>query len=146
MRIEILRALSTKKIAPKLWVVTEPFVVYVDGRILTVPKGFVTDFGSIPRYCYPISAPASGPMAEGYVVHDWLYNQQSGKGYPKEFADNVMRAIGIHCGAPKLQANSVHFAVHLFGKKHYKAIGKKPLPKTLYVFKEEQWDLLFQQN
>lgn len=45
-----------------------------DGRVITVPAGFVTDFASIPRLLWTIAgAPATGKYRRAAVVHDWIY-------------------------------------------------------------------------
>jgi hypothetical protein len=39
---------------------------------ITVPKGFVTDLASIPRWAWDI-LPPDGPWAKAAVIHDFLY-------------------------------------------------------------------------
>lgn len=41
-----------------------------------VPRGFVTDFASIPRVLWNVLPPA-GPYGKAAVLHDWLYQQRA---------------------------------------------------------------------
>lgn len=58
------------------WWLSEDFQVNDDVLgLITVPKGFITDLGSIPRIFWNI-VPPEGPATDGYVIHDWLYASQ----------------------------------------------------------------------
>lgn len=57
-------------------------------RAVTVPKGFVTDFASIPREFWSLLRP-DGEYAHAAIVHDYLYWQQ---GTSREYADSVFLA------------------------------------------------------
>lgn len=71
---------------------------------ITVPKGFVTDFGSIPRIFRPVLG-STGPYSQAAVVHDYLYWVQS---CTRKQSDNLlaiaMRESGV--GAVK------HWAIY----------------------------------
>jgi Protein of unknown function (DUF1353) len=54
---------------------------------VVVPKGFVTDFASVPRIFWPILPPDDEYLVPA-IVHDWLYWQQT---VSKERADSVLR-------------------------------------------------------
>ncbi|MEN6605901.1 MAG: DUF1353 domain-containing protein [Bryobacteraceae bacterium] len=41
-------------------------------RIVRVPRGFITDFASIPRFLWPL-LPPTGTYGKAAVVHDMLY-------------------------------------------------------------------------
>lgn len=61
------------------WELYEGFrfhVCHEDGeQFIEVPKGFVTDFASIPRGLWNIYPPAAGKHSKPAVVHDWLYKK-----------------------------------------------------------------------
>lgn len=65
----------------KNWLVLDDFFYDTDvsmtrGNLhrVVVPKGFVTDFASIPRPLWAIvGGPADGKYRKIAVVHDWLY-------------------------------------------------------------------------
>jgi hypothetical protein len=48
------------------------YTVGRSGVTLTVPKGFVTDFASIPRPFW-LLLPPTGTYSRAAVIHDWLY-------------------------------------------------------------------------
>ncbi len=54
---------------------------------VVVPKGFVTDFASIPRLFWSI-LPPDGPYVYAAIIHDYLYWCQTGS---REAADNTLR-------------------------------------------------------
>jgi len=44
-----------------------------DGQIISVPKGFVTDFASVPRFLPIMYALCGNKVHEAAVIHDYLY-------------------------------------------------------------------------
>lgn len=46
-----------------------------DGRYIDVPKGFETNFASVPRIFWSLLAPI-GPYVKAAVIHDYLYRKQ----------------------------------------------------------------------
>jgi hypothetical protein len=85
-------------------------------ELILVPRGYVTDFASIPPFARHIIEPY-GDNAEGAVVHDWFY--AVGEAGQREKADSVLRQglkeqkVGI------ITRNIVWLAVRLFGGAHY---------------------------
>lgn len=72
----IVRVLDEERRGRSLAMVTEGFCYDVgekdSGERITVPRGFVTDFGSIPRFFWRL-APPWGRYAKATVIHDLLY-------------------------------------------------------------------------
>jgi hypothetical protein len=64
--------------------------------IVFVPKGFKTDYASVPRVLWSI-LPPTGKYTKAAVVHDYLYIS---KEFPREVADYVfleaMVALGVN--------------------------------------------------
>lgn len=54
---------------------------------IVVPKGFVTDFASIPELFWSTGLSPQGPYSKAAIVHDWLYWTQ---GCTKSQADNIL--------------------------------------------------------
>uniref|UniRef100_A0A6M3KLB1 DUF1353 domain-containing protein n=1 Tax=viral metagenome TaxID=1070528 RepID=A0A6M3KLB1_9ZZZZ len=73
----------------------EDYTVMVDVRgsrlPITVPRGFVSDGGSVPWGCWNLAAPW-GDYSAAFVVHDWLY-YQGAKILPRAGADWVLYAM-----------------------------------------------------
>jgi len=126
---KLLSYLYTVKIGPKLWMLTEDFTVRTPRGDITVPKGYLTDHASVPRLFHSVCAPAATPVAEAAIIHDWLYNKDSGttEEYPREFADLCLRELSIANGARRSLAYTVWSAVRAgnigflsnYNKKYY---------------------------
>lgn len=85
------------------------------GETVTVPKGYVTDFASVPRY--PIIFWATGDTAhKAAVIHDYLY--QLGK-YSRKVADDVLLEAMKLTGIATWRCYSMYWAVRTFGASHY---------------------------
>lgn len=77
----------------------EPLIYESDALgIIIVPRGFVTDFASVPRlpFAYWI---AGGMLKEAAVLHDFLYsaphNTGTGRVVTRQEADYILRGAGI---------------------------------------------------
>ena len=82
-----------------------------------IPKGFVTDCGSIPRFWWWfIGAPTEPRTCGPYVRHDWKY--QTGC-VPRKQADEELYGDLINAGIREWQAKSVYYTVRLCGASHY---------------------------
>lgn len=89
-----------------LWEVVEPYKF----NGFTIPRGFLTDFDSIPRLPV-IFAAFKGRARAAALVHDYLYSI----GFDRYHADRVflrmMVAEGVHCR----HAFPIYLGVRLFG-------------------------------
>lgn len=74
------------------------FVVVWRCRKIVVPRGFVTDFASVPWLLRRV-LPRRGRYSVAAVVHDWLY--WSGE-FPRDCADCALRDIARRLGSPWL--------------------------------------------
>jgi Protein of unknown function (DUF1353) len=97
----------------KHWIVKQPltYIVGVSSDSVTVPRGFVTDFASIPAYLQSLIQP-TGPNLLPAVVHDYLYWNQT---CTREQADQIMLLAMIENDVPASQRNSIYRAVRLGG-------------------------------
>jgi hypothetical protein len=78
---------------------------------VTVPRGFVTDFASVPRLFWSL-VPPDGAYAHAAVVHDYLYWAQTTK---RTVADEIfLRAMNDLKVSPVI-ASGIHSAVNAFG-------------------------------
>jgi hypothetical protein len=76
-----------------------------------VPKGFVTDFASIPRVFWSV-LPTDGNYAYSAILHDYLYWTQMGK---REDADRVLQLSMGDFKVNALTIATIHRAVRLGG-------------------------------
>lgn len=99
------------------WRLTRPLLYQSDlvGRLIVVPEGFVTDFGSVPRL--PLAYAWFGNVAQTpATVHDWLYTVQYTS---RRTADAVLREAMALTGAPRITRNAWWLGVRLFGASHW---------------------------
>jgi Protein of unknown function (DUF1353) len=78
----------------------------------TVPKGFVTDFASIPRVFWSILRP-DGNYAYSAVLHDFLYWDQS---RPREIADSIFRESMLNFKVSQATVKVIYDAVRTGGQ------------------------------
>ena len=87
----------------------------VAAQEIWVPRGFVTDFASVPRL--PVAYLLAGNTAHGpAVVHDWCYGTHP---VTKDVADLVfLEAMGVW-GEPWWRKSLMYHAVSWFGGSAY---------------------------
>ena len=90
---------------------------------LLIPKGYKTDFASIPRLLWPL-LPPHGRMANAAIVHDFAYDNRLGEDLfgetkARKTAD-VEFAIRCHAdGVPDWQVALAYIFVRLFGLRNH---------------------------
>ena len=108
------------KATPELggWVLTRDLVYesdVLDARV-TVPKGFRTDFASVPRLPFAYWLFGGDFDDEAATVHDFLYTD--GK-VPRAQADAVFLEALRVLGVPRWRRWPMWLGVRLFGGSHY---------------------------
>lgn len=84
-------------------------------QIITAPKGFISDLGSVPRI--PLVFDALGEIAiEPYLIHDVLYNKKT---LSRALADNILLEALKLVGISYLKRMAIYQGVHLFGGSHW---------------------------
>jgi hypothetical protein len=92
---------------------TEDFTfITKDGETIEVPKGFITDFNSVPRGLWNVFPPWEYP--EAGVVHDWLYRHPAGKSRGE--VDSLHRQILDLLGAPWWKRQAAWSALRVGGR------------------------------
>jgi hypothetical protein len=102
----------------KLFVLNEefPYCDQATGKVIVVPRWYVTDFASVPWFGQAVIDP-QGPTARAAIIHDWLYTiGEKGK---REEADAIfyraMKAFGVN----DFQAGIAYNAVRTGGESGY---------------------------
>lgn len=114
------------------WILMEP-VEYRIGRsdaVVRVPKGFVTDFASVPRPLCGLLTPHD-LYSKAAVVHDYLYWTQQ---CTREQADNILLLAMKESGVGRADQWMVHRAVRAFGQAAWQANAQERaagLPRVL---------------
>jgi len=81
------RSLYKEKLAPHRWQILEDVQVTLsNGDLLFIPKGYITDFATVPRLCWGIVA-TIGNHNLATLIHDYLLTDSS---YDRSFIDNEM--------------------------------------------------------
>ncbi len=82
-----------------------------------VPKGFVTDGASIPRFLWRVCGhPYEAPQIAAAIYHDYHYATGV---LPRYSADLFFRVMLEDCGVGFVRRWIFYFAVRLFGWRHY---------------------------
>ena len=73
----------------KFWVTVEPleYVIGSTSDRIVVPKGFVTDFASLPQPLWSLGLSPHGQYSRAAVIHDYLYWAQ---GCTREQSDRLL--------------------------------------------------------
>lgn len=93
-----------------------PYCDVETGKVIVVPRWYVTDFASVPWYGQGFVDP-QGPTARAAIVHDWLY--AIGEPGKREEADAIFLRAMLKYGVPSFQANLAYQAVRAGGEKGY---------------------------
>ena len=93
-----------------------PYCDAETGKLIVVPRWYVTDFASVPWYGQGFVDP-QGPTARAAIVHDWLYT--IGEPGKREEADAIFLRAMLRYGVPPFQAKIAYQAVRVGGDKGY---------------------------
>jgi len=86
------------------------------GIVIRVPKGFVTDFASVPRFFWRV-VPPMGQHGKAAVVHDFLYRKSSG--FSKILADAIFFEAMELLGVSWWKRWVMYLAVRYFGRSSF---------------------------
>jgi len=83
------------------------------GITIIVPKGFVTDFASIPQPLWSFGLSPYGRFSKAAIVHDYLYWKQD---CTREQADNLLLIAMKESGVSRSQQNEIYLGVRAGGE------------------------------
>ncbi len=90
------------------------------GDKIIVPRGFKTNFASVPSFARFYIDDSHWTIRPGSVIHDYLYSAQSADlGFTRKQADEVLLETMIGLGMRKTKAMLIYFTLRLFGRGHY---------------------------
>jgi hypothetical protein len=100
------------------WMLQSPLIHEIgkDGRyVVIVPRGFVTDFASIPQPVQVLRGvrPTTERYGVAAVVHDYLYWRQD---CTREQSDRIMALAMKEAGVSMLERTLIYEAVRQFGQ------------------------------
>ncbi len=107
----------------RTWQITKDFHFSIDGEEYVIPKGFVFDGASIPKFLHTWLSPV-GVLLMGGLVHDYAYKHtvllKKGKinvshVMTQKKADQTFRDINIEVNGFRLLNNLAYYALRLGG-------------------------------
>lgn len=100
------------------FILDAPFKVKVNDEIITVPKGFVTDLASTPRFLWPLYAPNDTKTIRPAILHDYMY--RSTYKISRAQADSIFYYGLVNQGLTKWRARKYYYGVRLAGAAFFK--------------------------
>ena len=97
-----------------------PYCDVETGRVIVVPRWYVTDFASVPWYGQGFIDP-QGPTARAAIIHDWLY--AIGEPGKRQEADDIFQRAMLRYGVTPFRASVAYNAVRAGGEKGYGLAG-----------------------
>lgn len=115
------------------YVLTTEYHVTINGETVVIPRGFLFDGASIPKWVpkWIIGSPFDPEFMLAALVHDWLYWSRQ---WPQEKADDALRGLLLASGVGSLRSGAMHRAVRSFGASRYKE-GPEVKPDSLWIIK-----------
>lgn len=96
---------------PGNWILERDLIYQGKTDIIVVPKGFVTDFASVPKIFWNI-LPPFGKYTKAAVIHDYLYFT---KMFSREDSDGIFLRIMEELEVSWVKRKTIYRAVRMFG-------------------------------
>ena len=96
------------------WELMETFEYYLENgeEIVRVPKGFITDFASIPRLFWSFIGHPTGRYGKAAIVHDWCYFKRV---FTRKKCDQIFEEAMEVLGVNWFKRKAMYFSVRAFG-------------------------------
>ena len=106
--------LTVTKIGERTWSVERTFTYFIgeesSNEFITIPKGFVTDFASIPRVFWVI-LPPDGEYTQAAVLHDYMCSTSM---FPMKKIDKIFLEAMVVLKVPAWKRNTIYWAVRIW--------------------------------
>jgi len=90
------------------------------GDKIIIPKGFKTNFASVPRLAKFYIDDDDWQIRAPSVVHDYLYSAESAElGFTRKQADEVLLEAMMGLGMRKTKALLIYYTLRIFGASNY---------------------------
>lgn len=111
--------LKTTPIDDKYWLVNEEYRYQTSKGLVVVPKGFRTDYASVPKIFRNIIN-TYGKHGRAAVVHDWLYSSKCKINITRAEADKIFLEIMVEWSVKKYKRILMYMLVRMFGESHFR--------------------------
>ncbi len=108
----------TKMYDGHLWQTLVRLTIHVDGVIISIAPGFVSNLGSVPKLGRCL-VDTNDETLWGYLFHDYCY-AKNGHPCTRAFADKLLLMMALHCGQDKPEAYLAYLGVRIGGSKKFK--------------------------
>lgn len=136
MSSNFLGHLDTRVYLPGEFVLINQFGYKTEsGETIWAPRGFITDFASIPRMLHWMISP-NGVSRKAAVIHDWLYCSQINT---RSHADAVFLEALKASGANWAQRTVMYSAVRMGGWIYWNRRSKNKLNNNYDMVPDSYW-------
>ena len=111
--------LNTSPIDDKYWEVLEEYSYETSKGLIVVPKGFKTDYASVPKIFRNIIN-TYGKHGRAAVVHDWLYSSECEIDITRPEAAKIFLEIMVEWDVKKYKRLLMYWLVRIFGGSHFR--------------------------
>ena len=111
--------LNTSLIDNDYWEVLEDYTYETSIGTIVVPKGFKTDYASVPKIFRNIIN-TYGNHGRAAVVHDWLYSKNCEINITRAEADKIFLEIMKEWGVGYIKRQFMYRMVRMFGSSHFR--------------------------
>ena len=86
----IIQSYVYSNVSSKYWMIIQPLTVKLStGDIINIPRGFVYDMATVPKWLWSIVRPFNDGLI-GFLIHDYLYVHQEKHSLTRKQADREM--------------------------------------------------------
>lgn len=114
-KLKIIGTLKVEEFSFNTFKLLDDLTFVIGNHTVIVPKGFITDFASVPKKLWGLVGPY-GRHTKAAVLHDWLYSSQSKENFSKEVADRLFLLFMEYLAVPKKDKFLLFNGVDKFGK------------------------------
>jgi hypothetical protein len=113
------------------------------GVIISVPKGFVTDFASIPQPLWSFGLSPYGRFSKAAIVHDYLYWKQD---CTREQADNLLLIAMKESGVSRTQQSEIYLGVRAGGETAWESNRRARAAGLIKIIPGDRLDFPYEIN
>ena len=117
--------LDVRHINGEDWMVLRKFTYHVTSKKsdekIHIPRGYMTDFASIPRVFWPIVGHPAAEYGKAAVVHDYLYETHR---HSRKRSDKIFYEAMVVSKVAKWKRKIIYYAVRMGGRWAWKKGGK----------------------
>lgn len=115
--VNFLNAINVIPLENNVFILSKKLTVQIDDYIVVIPKGFQTDFASIPRIFWPIQSPYDYKNIAPAILHDYQYTCPNNLTRSK--IDSIFYSSLIDNRVNPVVAYAFWVAVRIGGLSHY---------------------------